>query len=62
MLVLLICRILTVPQSPLARDCCGVFSFIHGHSGESEDDKKKTLYDLIDTYILDAKGRKTYAA
>jgi hypothetical protein len=27
-----------------------------------EDDKKKTLYDLIDTYIRDAKGRKTYAA
>ena len=25
-------------------------------------DKKKTLYDLIDTYIRDAKGRKTYAA
>ena len=27
-----------------------------------EEDKKKTLYDLIDTYIRDAKGRKTYAA
>ena len=26
-----------------------------------EDDKKKTLFDLIDTYIRDAKGRKTYA-
>jgi hypothetical protein len=26
-----------------------------------EDDKKKTHYDLIDTYIWDAKGRKTYA-
>jgi len=27
-----------------------------------EEDKKKTLYDLVDTYIRDAKGRKTYAA
>lgn len=27
-----------------------------------EDEKKKTLFDLIDTYIRDAKGRKTYAA
>lgn len=27
-----------------------------------EDDKKKTLHDLIDTYVRDAKGRKTYAA
>ena len=26
-----------------------------------EDDKKKTLFDLIDTYIRDAKARKTYA-
>ena len=26
-----------------------------------EEDKKKTLFDLIDTYIRDAKGRKTYA-
>lgn len=26
-----------------------------------EDDKKKTLYDLIDTYIRDAKARKAYA-
>ena len=27
-----------------------------------EDDKKKTLLDLIDTYIRDAKGRKAYAS
>ena len=27
-----------------------------------EEDKKKTLFDLIDTYIRDAKARKTYAA
>ena len=27
-----------------------------------EDVKKKILYDLIDIYIRDAKGRKTYAA
>jgi hypothetical protein len=27
-----------------------------------EDDKKKTLFDLIDTYIRDAKGRKAYAS
>ena len=26
-----------------------------------EDDKKKTLYDLIDTYIRDAKARRAYA-
>jgi len=26
-----------------------------------EDDKKKTLFDLIDTYIRDAKTRKAYA-
>ena len=26
-----------------------------------EDDKKKTLYDLIDTYIRDAKIRKAHA-
>lgn len=26
-----------------------------------EDEKKKTLYDLIDTYIRDAKARKAYA-
>jgi len=26
-----------------------------------EDDKKKTLFDLIDTYIRDASARKTYA-
>ncbi|MFZ6014085.1 MAG: helix-turn-helix domain-containing protein [Bacteroidota bacterium] len=26
-----------------------------------EDDKKKTLYDLIDTYIRDAKARKAYS-
>jgi transcriptional regulator with XRE-family HTH domain len=26
-----------------------------------EEDKKKTLYDLIDTYILDAKARKAYS-
>ena len=26
-----------------------------------EADKKATLFDLIDTYIRDAKGRKTYA-
>jgi len=26
-----------------------------------EDDKKKMLFDLIDTYILDAKARKAYA-
>jgi transcriptional regulator with XRE-family HTH domain len=26
-----------------------------------EDDKKKTLFDLIDTYIRDAKARKAYA-
>jgi len=25
-----------------------------------EDDKKKTLFDLIDTYIRDAKARKAY--
>ena len=27
-----------------------------------EDEKKKTLYDLIDTYIRDAKARKAYAS
>ena len=27
-----------------------------------EEDKKKTLLDLIDTYIRDAKGRKAYAS
>jgi hypothetical protein len=27
-----------------------------------EDDKKKTLLDLIDTYIRDAKGRRAYAS
>jgi transcriptional regulator with XRE-family HTH domain len=27
-----------------------------------EDDKKKTLFDLIDTYIRDAKTRKAHAA
>lgn len=27
-----------------------------------EDDKKKTLFDLIDTYIRDAKARKAYAS
>ncbi|MEM9681451.1 MAG: helix-turn-helix transcriptional regulator, partial [Bacteroidota bacterium] len=27
-----------------------------------EDDKKKTLFDLIDTYIRDAKTRKAYAS
>lgn len=27
-----------------------------------EEDKKKTLLDLIDTYIHDAKGRKAYAS
>jgi transcriptional regulator with XRE-family HTH domain len=26
-----------------------------------EEDKKKTLYDPIDTYILDAKARKAYS-
>lgn len=26
-----------------------------------EDEKKKTLFDLIDTYIRDAKGRKAFA-
>ena len=26
-----------------------------------EEDKKRTLYDLIDTYIRDAKARKAYA-
>lgn len=26
-----------------------------------EEEKKKTLFDLIDTYIRDAKTRKTYA-
>lgn len=26
-----------------------------------EDDKKKTLFDLIDTYIRDAKARNAYA-
>ena len=26
-----------------------------------EEDKKKTLFDLIDTYIRDAKARKAYA-
>ncbi|HPZ88096.1 MAG TPA: helix-turn-helix transcriptional regulator [Flavihumibacter sp.] len=26
-----------------------------------EEEKKKTLFDLIDTYIWDAKARKTYA-
>jgi transcriptional regulator with XRE-family HTH domain len=26
-----------------------------------EDDKKKTLFDLIDTYIRDAKARRAYA-
>jgi hypothetical protein len=26
-----------------------------------EDDKKKTLFDLIDTCIRDAKARKAYA-
>ena len=26
-----------------------------------EDEKKKTLFDLIDTYIRDAKARKAYA-
>lgn len=26
-----------------------------------EEEKKKTLYDLIDTYIRDAKARKAYA-
>jgi len=26
-----------------------------------EDDKKRTLFDLIDTYIRDAKARKAYA-
>jgi transcriptional regulator with XRE-family HTH domain len=26
-----------------------------------EDDKKKTLFDLMDTYIRDAKARKAYA-
>ena len=27
-----------------------------------EEEKKKTLYDLIDTYIRDAKARKAYAS
>lgn len=27
-----------------------------------EEDKKRTLFDLIDTYIRDAKTRKTYAS
>lgn len=27
-----------------------------------EEDKKRTLYDLIDTYIRDAKARKAYAS
>ena len=27
-----------------------------------EENKKQTLYDLIDTYIRDAKTRKTYAS
>jgi hypothetical protein len=27
-----------------------------------EEDKKKTLLDLIDTYIRDANGRKAYAS
>lgn len=27
-----------------------------------EDDKKKTLFDLIDTYIRDAKARRAYAS
>ena len=27
-----------------------------------EDDKKKTLFDLIDTYIRDAKTRQAYAS
>jgi hypothetical protein len=26
-----------------------------------EDDKKKTLFDVIDTYIREAKGRKAFA-
>lgn len=26
-----------------------------------EEDKRKTLFDLIDTYIRDAKARKAYA-
>ena len=26
-----------------------------------KEDKKKTLFDLIDTYIRDAKARKAYA-
>lgn len=29
---------------------------------ELEDDKKKTLFDLIDTYIRDSKTRQTYSA
>ena len=28
---------------------------------ELEDDKKQTLFDLIDTYIRDAKSRQTYS-
>jgi hypothetical protein len=27
-----------------------------------EEEKKKTLYDLMDTYIRDAKARKAYAS
>ena len=27
-----------------------------------EDDKKKTLYDVIDTFIREAKGRKAFAS
>ena len=27
-----------------------------------EEDKKKTLFDLIDTYIWDAKARKAYSS
>lgn len=27
-----------------------------------EEDKKKTLFDLMDTYIRDAKTRQVYAA
>ena len=26
-----------------------------------EEDKKKTLFDVIDTYIREAKGRKAFA-
>lgn len=46
--------------SDIARLSLRIYARLHDLEA-LEDDKKKTLFDLIDTYIRDAKARKAYA-